>query len=170
MAFVLQDVFLFDGDLRYNIELGAGEISEEDLEQAVAITHVKPLVERLPEGYAQAVSERGLNFSTGERQLLSFARALVRKPTILLLDEATSSIDTETEALVQDALHHLMDGKTSIVVAHRLSTIKDVDRIYVMHQGEICERGSHDQLLAKRGLYWRLFRLQYAHQEGRSAA
>ena len=111
-----------------------------------------------------------MNFSTGERQLLSFARALVRKPDILLLDEATSSVDTETEALVQDALHHLMAGKTSIVVAHRLSTIKDVDRIYVMHQGEICERGRHEELLAQRGLYWRLYQLQYAHQEGRSVA
>ncbi len=169
MAFVLQDVFLFEGDLRYNIDLGA-EISDEQLERAVSVTHLKPMVDRLPDGYKQPVSERGVNFSTGERQLLSFARALVREPTILLLDEATSSIDTETEALVQDALHHLMAGKTSIVVAHRLSTIKDVDRIYVMHQGEICERGRHEELLAQRGLYWRLYKLQYAHQEGRSAA
>ena len=169
MAFVLQDVFLFEGDLRYNIDLGA-EISDEQLERAVSVTHLKPMVDRLPDGYEQPVSERGVNFSTGERQLLSFARALVREPTILLLDEATSSIDTETEALVQDALHHLMAGKTSIVVAHRLSTIKDVDRIYVMHQGEICERGRHEELLAQRGLYWRLYKLQYAHQEGRSAA
>ena len=169
MAFVLQDVFLFDGDLRYNIELGSEDVSKEDLEQAVEIAHVRPLVERLEEGYEQMVSERGVNFSTGERQLLSFARALVRKPAILLLDEATSSVDTETEALIQDALHHLMEGKTSIVVAHRLSTIKDVDRIYVMHQGEICERGRHEELLARRGLYWRLYRLQYAHQEGLAA-
>lgn len=170
MAFVLQDVFLFDGDLRYNITLDAEDVDESDLEQAAAITHVQPLVDRLELGYSHPVSERGVNFSTGERQLLSFARALVRKPSILLLDEATSSVDTETEALVQDALHHLMEGKTSIVVAHRLSTIKDVDRIYVMHQGEIREHGRHEELLAERGLYWRLYQLQYAHQEGRHVA
>ena len=170
MAFVLQDVFLFDGDLRYNIELGGENVSQAELDAAAEITHVRPLVDRLEKGYSHPVSERGVNFSTGERQLLSFARALVRKPNILLLDEATSSVDTETEALVQDALHHLMEGKTSIVVAHRLSTIKDVDRIYVMHQGEICERGRHEELLAQRGLYWRLYQLQYAHQEGRSVA
>jgi len=168
MAFVLQDVFLFEGDLRYNITLGA-DVEQRKLDHAVEITHVKPLVERLEAGYSHPVSERGVNFSTGERQLLSFARALVREPSILLLDEATSSVDTETEALVQDALHSLMAGKTSIVVAHRLSTIKDVDRIYVMHKGEICERGRHEDLLAQRGLYWRLYQLQYAHQEGRAA-
>jgi ABC-type multidrug transport system fused ATPase/permease subunit len=111
------------------------------------------------------VHERGVNFSTGERQLLSFARALARKPEILLLDEATANVDTETEALIQDALHRLMEGKTSIVVAHRLSTIQDVDRIYVLHRGELREQGSHEQLLAKRGLYWRLYQLQYAAQE-----
>ena len=163
MAFVLQDVFLFDGDLRYNIVLGT-EVGEEALEAAVDATHVRPLVERMPEGYGQPVSERGVNFSTGERQLLSFARALVRDPSILLLDEATSSVDTETEALVQDALHHLLEGKTSIVVAHRLSTIRDVDRIYVMHHGEICEQGNHEELLAQRGVYWRLYNLQFADQ------
>ena len=170
IAFVLQDVFLFDGDLRYNIELGGENVTQAELDAAAEVTHVRPLVDRLEAGYSHPVSERGVNFSTGERQLLSFARALVRKPDILLLDEATSSVDTETEALVQDALHHLMAGKTSIVVAHRLSTIKDVDRIYVMHQGEICERGRHEELLAQRGLYWRLYQLQYAHQEGRSVA
>jgi len=149
MAFVLQDVFLFDGDLRYNIVLG----------------HVDDLIERLPNGWAHKVSERGVNFSTGQRQLLSFARALAREPQLLLLDEATSSVDTETEALIQDALHHLMAGKTSIVVAHRLSTIKDVDRIYVFHHGAICEHGTHDELLDRRGVYWRLYQLQYAQQE-----
>ena len=170
IAFVLQDVFLFDGDLRYNIELGGENVTQAELDAAAEVTHVRPLVDRLEAGYSHPVSERGVNFSTGERQLLSFARALVRKPDILLLDEATSSVDTETEALVQDALHHLMADKTSIVVAHRLSTIKDVDRIYVMHQGEICERGRHEELLAQRGLYWRLYQLQYADQEGRSVA
>jgi ATP-binding cassette subfamily B protein len=106
-----------------------------------------------------------VNFSVGERQLLSFARALAQQPQILLLDEATSSVDTETEALIQDAVHQLLRGKTSIVVAHRLSTIQDVDRIYVIQHGEIRETGSHEQLLAARGLYWRLYQLQYASQE-----
>ena len=124
---------------------------------------------QLPLGYRQPVHERGGNFSVGERQLLSFARALAQRPEILLLDEATSSVDTTTEALIQDALHALMQGKTSMVVAHRLSTIQDVDRILVLHHGELRESGTHDQLLAARGLYWRLYQLQYAVQE-RSAA
>jgi ATP-binding cassette subfamily B protein len=110
-----------------------------------------------------------VNFSTGERQLLSFARALARRPEILLLDEATANVDTDTEALIQDALHQLMEGKTSIVVAHRLSTIQDVDRIYVLHRGELRESGTHEELLEARGLYWRLYQLQYAAQE-RTAA
>ena len=136
---------------------------------AVEATHVRRLVDRLPEGFGRKVKERGVNFSSGERQLLSFARALVRRPAVLLLDEATSNVDTETEALVQDALHRLMERKTCIVVAHRLSTIRDVDRIYVMHHGEIAEHGSHQELLAQRGLYWRLYQLQFAQQEGAAA-
>lgn len=164
MAFVLQDVFLFDGDLRYNIVLGR-DVAEEVVDEAARATHVDDLIERLPNGWAHKVSERGVNFSTGQRQLLSFARALAREPQLLLLDEATSSVDTETEALIQDALRHLMEGKTSIVVAHRLSTIKDVDRIYVFHHGAICEHGTHDELLELRGVYWRLYQLQYAQQE-----
>ncbi|MDE2691378.1 MAG: ABC transporter ATP-binding protein [Acidobacteriota bacterium] len=164
MAFVLQDVFLFDGDLRYNIVLGR-DVAEDVVDEAARATHVDDLIERLPNGWAHKVSERGVNFSTGQRQLLSFARALAREPQLLLLDEATSSVDTETEALIQDALRHLMEGKTSIVVAHRLSTIKDVDRIYVFHHGAICEHGNHDELLDRRGVYWRLYQLQYAQQE-----
>jgi len=164
MAFVLQDVFLFDGDLRYNIVLGRA-VADDVVNEAARATHVDDLIERLPNGWAHKVSERGVNFSTGQRQLLSFARALAREPQLLLLDEATSSVDTETEALIQDALHHLMAGKTSIVVAHRLSTIKDVDRIYVFHHGAICEHGTHDELLDRRGVYWRLYQLQYAQQE-----
>ncbi len=165
MAFVLQDVFLFEGDLRYNLVLGDDAVTDRQLGDALRASHADRLVARLPEGLAHKVSERGGNFSTGERQLLSFARALVRSPDLLLLDEATSSVDTETEALIQDALHHLLEGRTSIVVAHRLSTIKDVDRIYVIHHGELREQGSHDELVRQRGLYWRLYQLQYAQQE-----
>lgn len=170
ISFVLQDVFLFNGDLRYNLGLGRADIDDAAIESAARTTHVDELVARLPQRYAQQVSERGVNFSTGERQLLSFARALARRPEILLLDEATANVDSETEALIQDALHRLMEGKTSIVVAHRLSTIQDVDRIYVLHHGELREQGSHEELLALRGLYWKLYRLQYADQAGRSAA
>lgn len=169
VSFVLQDVFLFKGDLRYNIALGRDDISEDDLGAAVRMSHVDRLLERMPDGYAQQVQERGVNFSTGERQLLSFARALARKPQVLLLDEATANVDTETEGLIQDALHHLMQSKTSIVVAHRLSTIKDVDRIYVLHHGAIRETGTHEELLAERGIYWRLYQLQFAEQD-RTAA
>jgi ABC-type multidrug transport system fused ATPase/permease subunit len=159
MAFVLQDVFLFAGDLAYNIGLGRPEIGADEIARAARTVHVDRLVERLPDGYRQQVRERGVNFSGGERQLLSFARAVAQRPQILLLDEATSSVDSETEALIQDALHVLLEGKTSIVVAHRLSTIQDVDRILVLHKGELREQGTHEQLLARRGLYWRLYQL-----------
>jgi ABC-type multidrug transport system fused ATPase/permease subunit len=169
MAFVLQDVFLFSADLAYNFALGRTDIAREQLDAAVRAAHADAIVARLPEGYAQSVRERGLNFSAGERQLLSFVRALVRDPDILLLDEATSSVDTHTEALIQDALGRLLHGKTAIVVAHRLSTIQDVDRIYVMHKGTLRESGTHAELLAKRGLYYTLYQLQYAGQ-GRTAA
>ena len=169
IAFVLQDVFLFTGDLAYNVSLGRADISQADVESAMRTAHLEQFVARLPLGYRQPVHERGGNFSVGERQLMSFARALAQRPEILLLDEATSSVDTSTEALIQDALHALMKNKTSMVVAHRLSTIQDVDRILVLHHGELRESGTHDQLLTQRGLYWRLYQLQYAVQE-RSAA
>ncbi len=159
MAFVLQDVFLFAGDLAYNIGLARPEIGEAEIRAAARTVHVDRVVERLPDGYRQQVRERGSNFSGGERQLLSFARAVAQRPQILLLDEATSSVDTETEALIQDALHALLAGKTSLVVAHRLSTIQDVDRILVLHKGELREQGTHDELLGRRGLYWRLYQL-----------
>jgi ATP-binding cassette subfamily B protein len=165
LAFVLQDVFLFTGDLGYNIGLGRDEISERRIRDAAQTVHLESLIERLPDGLGQQVRERGANFSVGERQLLSFARALAHAPQILLLDEATASVDTETEALIQDALARLLEGKTSIVVAHRLSTIQDADRIYVLHHGELREVGTHDELLAERGLYWKLYQLQYASQE-----
>jgi ATP-binding cassette subfamily B protein len=169
ISFVLQDVFLFNGDLRYNVGLGREDISDEDIGEAARTVHADRLVSRLPTGWDQEVHERGVNFSTGERQLLSFARALARRPEILLLDEATANVDTETEALIQDALHRLLEGKTSIVVAHRLSTIQDVDRIYVLHHGELKESGTHEELLAARGVYWRLYQLQYAGQEQTAA-
>jgi len=163
MAFVLQDVFLFTGDLAHNI--GLGEADAERILEAARTVHLDALLARLPSGLSQEVRERGANFSLGERQLLSFARALARRPQILLLDEATASVDTGTEALVQDGLLRLLRGKTSLVVAHRLSTIQDADRIYVLHHGEIREVGTHDQLLAQRGLYWKLYQLQYAPQD-----
>ncbi|MFQ5514538.1 MAG: ABC transporter ATP-binding protein [Myxococcota bacterium] len=169
LAFVLQDVFLFSGDVASNIRVGRPQLSDEELEAAARATHVDAFVRRLPLGYRQPVGERGVNLSAGERQLLSFARALARAPQLLLLDEATSSVDTETEALIQDALRRLMAGKTSIVVAHRLSTIQGADRIHVLHHGEIRETGRHAELLRRRGLYWRLYQLQYA-QQGRPAA
>jgi len=165
IAFVLQDVFLFTGDLSYNVSLGRADISQADVEAAMRTAHLEGFVSRLPLGYRQPVHERGGNFSVGERQLLSFARALAQRPEILLLDEATSSVDTQTEALIQDALHALLRNKTSMVVAHRLSTIQDVDRILVLHHGELRESGTHEELLAHRGLYWRLYQLQYAVQE-----
>ena len=164
LAYVLQDVFLFGGDLDYNIHLGRGDLTREQIEAALRAARADSLVQRLPGGYAQQVRERGLNFSGGERQLLSFARALVRQPDILLLDEATSSVDSETEARIQDALRVLLKGKTAIVVAHRLSTIQDVDRIYVMSDGRIREQGTHAELMEQRGHYWRLYQLQYAPQ------
>jgi ATP-binding cassette, subfamily B, multidrug efflux pump len=165
MAFVLQDVFMFSGDLAYNVALGRPGIGEAEIAAAARSAHADRLAARMPEGFAQQVRERGVNFSAGERQLLAFARALARGPELLLLDEATANVDAETEGDIQDAVHELLRGKTCIVVAHRLSTIQNVDRIYVMHHGELHESGTHDELLARRGLYWRLYQLQYAPAE-----
>jgi len=164
VAMVLQDVFLFSGSMAENISLGREGISQLDIERAATAVEVHRFIERLPGGYATEVRERGTNLSAGQRQLLSFARALAHRADVLVLDEATSSIDSETEALVQKGIHTLMQGKTALVIAHRLSTIEDVDRIYVLHRGRLVESGSHADLLGKRGIYHRLYRLQYAQQ------
>jgi len=157
---VLQDVFLFSGTIEENLRLG-DDIPRERLIAAARQVHADRFIERLDGAYDAEVKERGATLSTGEKQLLSFARALAFDPRILVLDEATSSVDTETELLIQDALHHLMEGRTSIVIAHRLSTIQDVDRIVVLHKGVVREMGSHQELLAMNGIYSRLYQLQY---------
>jgi len=160
VATVLQDVFLFSGTLAENLSLGRDDVGAAEIERAARAVEADRFVARLPEGWATAVRERGLNFSTGQRQLLSFARALVHGADVLVLDEATSSIDTETEALVQRGIHVLLEGKTAIVIAHRLSTIEDVDRIFVLDHGRVVESGRHAELLAAAGAYARLHRLQ----------
>ena len=164
IATVAQDVFLFSGDVASNIRLGELDIPDERVEAAARAVNAHTFIEALPKGYASEVTERGSTFSTGQRQLLSFARALAFDPEILLLDEATSSIDTATEALVQQALERLMQGRTTIVVAHRLSTIQNADRIVVLHYGRVREIGTHQELLAERGIYRKLYELQYAAQ------
>jgi ATP-binding cassette subfamily B multidrug efflux pump len=158
---VLQDVFLFSGDIAANIRLGNELISDSALREAAREVHVDDFVRQLPEGYSSELRERGAGLSVGQKQLISFARALAFDPSVLILDEATSSIDTETEFLIRDAVERLMAGRTSLVVAHRLSTIQSVDKIIVMHKGEIREVGRHQDLLALRGLYWRLYQLQF---------
>jgi ATP-binding cassette subfamily B protein len=165
LALVLQDVHLFSGTIASNIRLGS-EIPEERVRAAARAVHAHRFIEALPGGYAAEVKERGTSLSVGQKQLLSFARALAHDPRVLILDEATSSVDTETEALIQDALRVLLRGRTAIVIAHRLSTVQNVDEILVLHKGTIRERGTHQQLLAQRGLYWRLYQLQYKDQEG----
>jgi ATP-binding cassette, subfamily B, multidrug efflux pump len=158
---VLQDVFLFSGDIASNIRLGTKAISDAQLQSASREVHADPFIQRLPEAYQTEVRERGAGLSVGQKQLISFARALAHNPCVLILDEATSSIDTETEILIKDAVERLMQGRTSLVVAHRLSTIQSVDKIIVMHKGEIREQGTHQELLNQRGLYWRLYQLQF---------
>ncbi len=160
---VLQDVFLFSGTVRSNLTLDRDDISAPAVERAAETVHAHRFITRLPGGYDEPVRERGNNLSTGQRQLLAFARALAYQPTILMLDEATSSVDTETEVLIQDALAKLMQDRTAIVIAHRLSTIETTDRILVLHGGEVRESGTHAELLRARGLYYRLYQLQFAH-------
>lgn len=157
---VQQDVFLFTGDIKNNISLGNPSIAEEEIRSAARTVHADTFIEKMPGGYDAPVTERGSTLSAGQRQLLSFARTLAYKPTILVLDEATANIDTETESLITHALESLMEGRTTIMVAHRLSTIQHADKIMVMHKGRIRESGSHQELLAKDGLYKRLYELQ----------
>ena len=170
VGLVLQDVFLFSGSIAHNLTLEDPEITEADMRRAAELVGADAFISKLPDGYGQDVRERGASLSHGQRQLLSFVRALVYDPEFLVLDEATSSVDTETERLIEQALEKLMAGRTSLVVAHRLSTIQHSDRILVMHKGRIREQGAHQELLAMDGLYRRLYELQYAEQEGQQAA
>lgn len=164
-AVVLQDVFLFSGTIEENIRLGNEEITSERVRWAAGEVHADEFIRRLESGYQAPVGERGAGLSVGQKQLISFARALAFDPKILVLDEATSSIDTETEQLIQQAVTRVMTGRTSLVVAHRLSTIQRCDRIIVMHHGELRENGTHNELLRLRGLYWRLYQLQYSDEK-----
>ena len=164
-SIVLQDPYLFTGTIGDNIRLGSPNITDDAIERASGRVNLRDYIERLPERYSTPVRERGAGFSTGQKQLISFARALAHDPKILILDEATSSVDTETELRVREALDHLVLGRTSIIIAHRLSTIQRADRIFVMHKGQLREVGTHQQLLAMRGIYWKLYQLQYKDQE-----
>jgi ATP-binding cassette subfamily B protein len=162
---VLQDPFLFSGSIEENIRLGSAWITDEQIETAAENVNVADFIRSLPEGFKAPVLERGSTMSTGQKQLISFARALAHDPKILVLDEATSSVDTETEIRVREALSRMVEGRTSVIIAHRLSTIQRADKIIVMHKGHVRETGSHQQLLAQRGIYWKLYQLQYKDQE-----
>ena len=162
---VLQDPFLFTGTVAGNIRLGTSRIQDADVEQAAEDVNLADFIRTLPGGFQEEVRERGSTLSTGQKQLISFARALAHNPKILILDEATSSVDTETEFRVRDALRRMVEGRTSLIIAHRLSTIQRADKIIVMHKGRVREMGSHQQLLAQRGIYYKLYQLQYKDQE-----
>jgi ABC-type multidrug transport system fused ATPase/permease subunit len=167
IAVVLQDVFLFSGDIKGNINLGNDKIPFEHIRAAAQFVGVDQFIEAMPRQYDEEVKERGSTLSVGQKQLLSFARALAYNPKVLVLDEATSSVDTETELLIQSAIKKLLTGRSSIVIAHRLSTIQNADKIIVMHKGEIRETGTHQELLALGGIYFKLYQLQYKEQEVR---
>jgi ATP-binding cassette subfamily B multidrug efflux pump len=167
---VLQDPFLFTGTVEGNIRLGTAWITDADIEQAAEDVNLADFVRTLPGGFKEEVRERGSTLSTGQKQLISFARALAHEPKILILDEATSSVDTETEFRVRDALNRMVEGRTSVVIAHRLSTVQRADNIIVMHKGQVREMGTHQQLLAQRGIYYKLYQLQYKDQEVLTAA
>jgi len=162
---VLQDPFLFTGTVEGNIRLGTAGITDADVEKAAEDVNLADFIRALPQGFKEEVRERGSTLSTGQKQLISFARALAHDPKILILDEATSSVDTETELRVRDALNRMVEGRTSVVIAHRLSTIQRADKIIVMHKGQVREVGTHQQLLAQRGIYYKLYQLQYKDQE-----
>ena len=164
IGIVLQDVFLFSGSVADNIRLGNPRITDQDVARGAAAVHAAGFVSRLDGGYAAKVGERGSALSVGQKQLLAFARVLAANPKILVLDEATSSIDTETELLIRDAMERLVAGRTSIIIAHRLSTVQNTDRIIVLHRGRIREMGTHQELLRLRGIYWKLYQLQYKDQ------
>jgi ATP-binding cassette subfamily B protein len=166
---VLQDPFLFSGTLETNVRLGNEEIGPERVEAALREVGLGALLNTLPEGIQTNVSERGATFSVGQRQLISFARALAHNPRFLILDEATSSVDTKTEVMIREALDRLLEGRTAMVIAHRLSTIQHADRILVFHKGRLREQGSHQELLAMHGIYYRLYQLQYKDQELRTS-
>ncbi len=165
LGIVLQDVFLFSGNIMQNIRLGKKDIPLNRIEEVSRYVNAHTFIDHLPNGYFSRVEERGVTLSAGQRQLLSFARALVFDPKILILDEATSSVDLETERYIQDAIKKLIQGRTAVIIAHRLSTIQNVNRIFVIHQGEIKERGSHQELLKKKGLYYKLYQMQYQMME-----
>jgi ATP-binding cassette subfamily B protein len=162
---VLQDPFLFTGTVQGNIRLGTAWITDADVEKAAEDVNLADFIRALPQGFNEEVRERGSTLSTGQKQLISFARALAHDPKILILDEATSSVDTETEVRVREALNRMVEGRTSVVIAHRLSTIQRADKIIVMHKGQVREMGTHQQLLAERGIYYKLYQLQYKDQE-----
>jgi ATP-binding cassette subfamily B multidrug efflux pump len=164
-SIVLQDTFIYAGDIASNIRFNNKAISDDQMMEAARHVHADTFIDRLPDGYASQVHERGTGLSVGQKQLLSFARALAFDPRVLILDEATSSIDTETEILIREAVERLMEGRTSLAVAHRLSTIQSVDKIIVIHKGRVREMGTHQQLLNERGFYWRLYQLQFAQKD-----
>jgi len=164
---VLQDPHLFTGTVEENIRLGTESIRREEVELAAEQVNLLDFIRGLPAGFAHPIRERGSGLSTGQKQLISFARALAHNPRYLILDEATSSVDTETEYRVREALSRMVEGRTSIIIAHRLSTIQRADRILVMHKGRLRESGTHQELLARRGIYWTLYQLQYKDQEMR---
>jgi ATP-binding cassette, subfamily B, multidrug efflux pump len=162
---VLQDPFLFTGTIGGNIRLGTERILDEHVAKAAEDVNLGDFVRALPNGFNEEVRERGSTLSTGQKQLISFARALAHEPKILILDEATSSVDTETEFKVRDALARMVEGRTSLIIAHRLSTVQRADKIIVMHKGQVREMGTHQELLANRGIYFKLYQLQYKDQE-----
>ena len=162
---VLQDPFLFSGTIESNVRLGTASITPAMVEQSLREVGLGPFIDSLPHGMATEVTERGATLSVGQRQLISFARALAHNPQFLILDEATSSVDTQTESLIREALDRLLAGRTALVIAHRLSTIQHADRILVFHKSRLREEGTHQELLARRGIYYRLYQLQYKDQE-----